>query len=107
MTAKIETTSAPASIVVTPDRTSIRADGEDLSIVNITALDAQGREVPDAGNLLHFECPATAASSASATADPSSHEPDKCPHGTCQRSLFNGKCQVIVSVNARSRHDPI
>ncbi len=28
--------------------------------------------------------------------DPSSHEPDKCVDGAWQRSLFNGKCQVIV-----------
>jgi beta-galactosidase len=28
--------------------------------------------------------------------DPSSHEPDKCDDGLWQRSLFNGKCQVIV-----------
>ena len=96
MTAKIETTSAPASIVVTPDRTSIRADGEDLSIVNITALDAQGREVPDAGNLLHFELSGNGSILGVGNGDPSSHEPDKCLTGTWQRSLFNGKCQVIV-----------
>jgi beta-galactosidase len=28
--------------------------------------------------------------------DPSSHEADKCADGAWQRSLFNGKCQVIV-----------
>ncbi len=28
--------------------------------------------------------------------DPSSHEPDKCATGVWQRSLFNGKCQVII-----------
>jgi len=55
---------------VTPDRTSIRADGEDLSIVNITALDAQGREVPTRATCFISSCPATAASSASATAIP-------------------------------------
>ena len=31
--------------------------------------------------------------------DPSSHEADKYPEGKYQRSLFNGKCQVIIQSN--------
>jgi len=34
--------------------------------------------------------------------DPSSHEPDKCVDGAWQRSLFNGKCQVIIQSGTES-----
>jgi len=34
--------------------------------------------------------------------DPSSHEADKCVDGRWQRSLFNGKCQVIVQSGTKA-----
>lgn len=96
LTAKVETTGAAATIVLTPDRSSIRADGEDISVVNVTALDAQGREVPDAGNLIRFELAGNGRILGVGNGDPSSHEADKYLSGGWQRSLFNGKCQIIV-----------
>ena len=55
ITAKIETTGEPATIQLTPDRTVINADGEDVSVISVTALNSEGREVPVADNLIHFE----------------------------------------------------
>lgn len=52
---KIETTGIPAEVVVTPYKTTILADGKDVSVLNITVLDREGREVPDADNLVKFE----------------------------------------------------
>src|SRR5207244_7656303 len=51
---KIETTGAPAGIKLTPDRATIHADGEDLSLVMVAVTDAQGRMVPTASNLVRF-----------------------------------------------------
>lgn len=48
------TTGAPVSLSLTPDRTTIAADGYDLSYVTVEALDADGRPVPDATDMLHF-----------------------------------------------------
>ena len=96
LTTKVETTGTPASILLTPDRSSILAAGEDVSVANVTVLDAGGREVPVANNLIRFELGGSGRILGVGNGDPSSHEADKFLTGTWQRSLFNGKCQVIV-----------
>ena len=53
---RIETTGAPASIKLTP-RTSPRGfvqDGADIALVDVEVLDAQGRRVPVANNMIRF-----------------------------------------------------
>ena len=93
---KIETTGQPATIVLSPDRGNIKADGEDVSVVNVSVLDEKGREVADAGNLIKFELKGNGRIIGVGNGDPSSHEADQCTTGKYQRQLFNGKCQVIV-----------
>jgi beta-galactosidase len=93
---KIETTGQPATIVLSPDRGNIKADGEDVSVVNVSVLDEKGREVADAGNLIKFELKGNGRIIGVGNGDPSSHEADQCKTGKYQRQLFNGKCQVIV-----------
>ena len=93
---KVETTGIPAEVVVTPYKTTILADGKDVSVLNITVLDREGREVPDADNLVKFEMEGPGKIIGVGNGDPSSHEPDICTDGAWQRTLFNGKCQVIV-----------
>lgn len=94
--AKVETTGQPVDVVVTPYKTTMLADGKDAAIINITVVDREGREVPDADNKITFEIDGPGKIIGVSNGDPSSHEPDKCADGTWQRSLFNGKCQVIV-----------
>ena len=48
------TAGAPVSLRLTPDRRTIAADGYDLSYVTVEALDADGRVVPTATDMLHF-----------------------------------------------------
>jgi beta-galactosidase len=96
VTARVETTGAPVSILLAPDRTRIKADAEDVAVFTVTSLDAQGREVPVADNLVRFELKGPGRIIGVGNGDPSSHEPDKCPAGGWQRRLFSGKCQVIV-----------
>ena len=48
------TAGAPVSLRLTPDRATIAADGYDLSYVTVEALDADGRVVPTATDMLHF-----------------------------------------------------
>lgn len=95
--AKIETTGEPYEIVVTPYRTTIVADGKDVAVINISVVDRQGREVPDANNLIKFSVIGDAKIIGVGNGDPSCHEPDKYKNeNSWQRSLFNGKCQVIL-----------
>lgn len=96
ITSHVETTNEPAEVVITPYKTTMLADGKDASVINVTVIDKQGREVPDADNLIQFSLEGNAKIIGVGNGDPSSHEPDKCLDGNWQRKLFNGKCQVIV-----------
>jgi beta-galactosidase len=96
LTAKVETTGTPTEVVMTPYKTTMMADGSDVTVVNISVVDREGREVPDADNMIRFELEGDATIIGVGNGDPSSHEPDKCAAGAWQRRLFNGKCQVII-----------
>jgi beta-galactosidase len=100
---KVETTGAPAAVKLSPDRALIHADGEDLSIITVAAQDAQGRTVPVADNLVHFEISGPGKIIGVGNGDPSSHEPDvyisladNPAPAPWQRHVFNGLAQVIV-----------
>ena len=96
LTDKRETTGAPASIRLTVDptdgRTEIDADGEDIAILRVEALDKEGRPVPTAGNLIGFKVSGQGKLIGVGNGDPNCQESDKAP----KRSLFNGLAQVIV-----------
>jgi beta-galactosidase len=96
ITAKIETTGQATTVVLTPDKTILMADGKDATVVNISITDEKGREVPTANNLLAFTISENAKIIGVGNGDPSSHEADTCKEGNWQRSAFNGKCQVII-----------
>ncbi|MCX6145160.1 MAG: DUF4982 domain-containing protein [Ignavibacteriales bacterium] len=96
MVRKVETTGQPVRIKMVADRTLIQADGEDVTVVTVTALDDKGREVPVADNLIRFDLKGMGKIIGVGNGDPSSHEPDKYLVGQYRRRLFNGKCQVIV-----------
>jgi beta-galactosidase len=93
---EVETTGTPAEVVVTPYKTTLLADGKDATVINISVVDKEGTQVPDADNLIQFSIEGDAHIIGVGNGNPSSHEPDKCEDGKWQRKLFNGKCQVIV-----------
>jgi beta-galactosidase len=90
-TTRIETTGAPAKLVLTPDRTELRADGTDVAVFAVSTVDAQGRQVPVASNFVQFAVTGGRIIGVG-NGDPSCHEPD---NGSA-RSLFNGCAQVLV-----------
>jgi beta-galactosidase len=93
---KVETTGDPAEVVITPYKTTMLADGKDATIINVTVVDRQGREVPDANNLIQFSVSGDAKIIGVGNGDPSSHEADKIFDGNWQRRVFNGRCQLIL-----------
>jgi beta-galactosidase len=95
LTEKCETTGAPASLRLTADRTDINADGEDLAVIRVEALDKEGRPVPTADNLILFKVSGEGALIGVGNGDPNCQESDKEP----RRSLFNGLAQVIVQAS--------
>jgi len=93
---KVETTGEPAAIQLTPDRATINADGEDVSVVTVAVNDGQGRLVPVAGNLVKFEINGPGKIIGVGNGDPSCHEPDISTNADWSRSVFNGLAQVLV-----------
>ena len=102
LTAKVETTGVPVEVVLTPYKTTMLADGKDVTAMNVTVVDREGREVPDADNVIKFKIEGDAQMIGVGNGDPSSHEADKCADGLWQRSLFNGRCQVIIQSGTKA-----
>lgn len=92
----VETTGIPHQIVLKPDRRTIKSNGKDATVINIVVVDKRGREVPDTNNLIRFSITGNGNIIGVGNGDPSSHEPDKILTGQYKRSLFNGKCQMIL-----------
>lgn len=94
---QVVTTGAPYAVKLTSDRSWITADGKDASVINVTVLDKEGREVPDAASLIHFTITGSGRAIGVGNGDPSSHEADQYDDPAAyKRSLFGGKCQIIV-----------
>jgi len=92
LTEKRETTGEPESIRLTPDRTEINADGEDVCVLRVEVLDKEGRTVPTADVPILFKVTGEGALIGVGNGDPNCQESDKEP----KRSLFNGLAQAIV-----------
>jgi beta-galactosidase len=92
LTDKRETTGPVASLRLTADRTEIDADGEDVAVVTVEALDSEGRQVPTAETQVGFKVTGAGALIGVGNGDPNCQESDKEPH----RSLFNGLAQAIL-----------
>jgi beta-galactosidase len=75
-TTKVETTGAPAAVQLEPDRTTVNADGEDVSVITVFVRDAQNRIVPVATNLVEFDLVGPGKILGVGNGDPSCHEPD-------------------------------
>jgi beta-galactosidase len=95
LTEKRETTGEPVAIRLTTDRSEIDADGEDVAVLRVEALDKEGRAIPTADYPIHFKVTGEGALIGVGNGDPNCQESDK---GNV-RSLFNGLAQVIVQTN--------
>ena len=92
LTEKRETAGPAAKIVAVADRSNIASDGQDLAVINVSIVDAQGRPVPTADNKVTFAVNGPGRVIGVGNGDPSCHEPDKAS----ERSAFNGLCMAIV-----------
>jgi len=92
----IETTGEAVSVQLIPDRSTINANGEDISVFTVAVVDAQGRMVPTANNKVNFELSGAGKIIGVGNGNPSCHEPDTYIKGGWSRSVFNGLAQIIV-----------
>jgi beta-galactosidase len=74
---QVETTGNAAAVQLVPDKTSINADGEDISVVTVRINDAKGLNVPTASDEVTFSLEGPGKIIGVGNGDPASHEPDK------------------------------
>jgi beta-galactosidase len=102
LTAKVQTTSDAQQIILTPSKTTLMANGTDISVINISVVDQKGRAVPTANHLIQFKVNGDAKIIGVGNGNPSSHEADRFNDGeVIQRQLFNGKAQVILQAGSK------
>jgi beta-galactosidase len=88
----MKTADNPAKIKVTPDRTTIKANGYDLSYVLVEMLDKEGTLCPLADNMINFEVEGPAEIAGVGNGNPLSLEPFQADY----RRLFYGKAMLIL-----------
>ena len=74
---QVETTGNSAAIQLIPDRNSIKADGEDVSVVTVRINDAKGLNGPTASDEVTFKLEGPGKIIGVGNGDPASHEPDR------------------------------
>lgn len=88
----VETTGAPASLKLVPDRASFAGDGCDAEPVTVEVVDTEGRVVPTANESVQFALSGSGAIIGLNNGDPTCHEPEK----GSRHSVFHGLAQVIL-----------
>ena len=88
----VRTAGKAAAIKLTPDRTEIAADGEDLCYVNVSLTDKDGNPVPCDDRLVKVKVSGAGSFKAIANGDPTCLESFQQP----QMHLFSGQLTVLV-----------
>jgi len=97
LTQERRTAGTPAKLVLKADRTTIAADGRDLSFVTITVIDKDGIVVPDAANNVKFEV--TGAGTLAGVDN--GWQTDLTSLKGSEKRAFNGICLAILQSNGR------
>ncbi len=97
LTAERVTAGEPYKLRLTPDRKTIKADGEDLSFVTIEILDQNNVLVPTANDLVKFSISGNGFIAGVDSGDPVSLESFK----SNQHTALNGKALCIVQSNGK------
>ena len=87
-----DTVAAAAKLSVTPDRSELAANGEDLAFVVVQVQDVKGRVLPIADNEITFNVSGAGKLVGVGNGDPTSHESDI----GFKRKAFAGLCLGIV-----------
>lgn len=88
----LRTAGHPAAVRLTPDRATIKADGQDLCFVTVEILDSRGALNPMADDLVRLALTGPGTIVAVANSNPRSVESFQQP----QRKAWRGKCLVVI-----------
>ncbi|MCF7974248.1 MAG: DUF4982 domain-containing protein [Phycisphaerae bacterium] len=88
----LRTAQTPAQIRLTPDRSTIQADGQDLCYVTVEVLDAAGIRHPKTDSLVEFAIEGPGSIRAVGSSNPMGTESFQRPY----RRAYQGRCLVVV-----------
>ncbi len=93
---EVRTAGTPARIRLSPDRSTITSDGEDLSFVTVRIEDKDGNLCPSAENLVQFKVDGAGSIAAVDNGNAATVEPFQADH----RKAFRGMALLIVRSQA-------
>jgi len=105
-TDQVETTGEPAGIRLVPDRSSIKADGEDVSVITVQVLDSSGRIDPTSNTEIAFNLQGPGTIIGVGNGDPSSHEADNFVERVNQPSIENLKAHLFKAAEGYTEVQP-
>ena len=88
----VRTAGKAYAVKLTPDRSVLKADGEDLCYLNVSLVDKDGNPVPADSRLVNVKVSGAGSFKAIANGDPTCLEPFQKPH----MHLFSGQLTVLV-----------
>ncbi|MBR4046388.1 MAG: DUF4982 domain-containing protein [Alistipes sp.] len=94
----MRTAGKPYRIVLEADRSTIKADGKDLSFVTVKVVDKEGNLCPNAQHLVKYSVKGAGSYRAGANGDPTSLELFHKP----QMKVFNGMMTAIVQSSEKA-----
>jgi beta-galactosidase len=94
----MRTAGAPYRIVLETDRSTIKANGKDLSFVTVKVVDREGNLCPNAQHLIKYSVKGAGSYRAGANGDPTSLELFHRP----QMKVFNGMMTAIVQSSEKA-----
>ncbi len=94
----VQTTGVPAKLRLVAQVSRIAANGEDIAPVAVEVVDAEGRVVPTADNLIRFSVAGAGTVAGVANGDPASHESNV----GSERRAFHGLAMVLVRAGERA-----
>jgi beta-galactosidase len=97
----VETTGNPAALEMTADRSLIKADKEDVSVIKIQAKDKKGLAVPTADSEIAFTIQGPGKIIGVGNGDETSLEPDKYLETVTQLNIENLKEKIVENVDNR------
>ncbi|HEX7585675.1 MAG TPA: DUF4982 domain-containing protein, partial [Prolixibacteraceae bacterium] len=97
---QIETTGNSAAVQLIPDRISINANGEDVSVISVRVNDAKGLNVPTANDEITFNLEGPGKIIGVGNGDPASHEPDKFVETVSSAKISRMNVLVLKSLES-------
>ena len=93
----LQTAEEPVAIQLTADKTTLKADGQDLCYITVDLVDSKGHRNPRAENLVKFEIEGAGTIVGVGNANPVSPESYQLP----KRKAWQGRCLVIIKSSAK------